>query len=379
MKRSVFIIMLFVGLMVFSITPEQIIDRLTFDALQQGKVRFEVYMPSSSDPVEYKVNILAVNPGDSLCPCDYLISWELPRNGKVSTGFSSYHNGDHFRYRDTRLQEYHYSEDPTPFSTDGGGVQKNAQFAELLPAFLAEKIKEILSDTTYVGNYDEKRAIFEGVRRMNGYDVLEYSYEFDPSTGMPIKSEFTYNPASISEQTVTAYYEWMTLDSQVPVIDEAFLQDRYGEVFDKYRTSNFRVENMRGNAIPSFSYDVVGSGRVVHSRGEADLDTPILLVFLDSKVGSTHATIEEVRNSVSSFPMAIKTVYVFAENNVPDGFNVDTGEFLLNGPQGLIRKCGVTVFPAFLLLNRDGTVAEVFLGTDADLSTNLSQSMMLLQ
>lgn len=369
------------GVAAQAITLDEVRRRLTEAPCQHGTAQFEVLMPSAAEPVQYTVGLTAVNPGDSLAPCDYLIEWTLPRGGRVSTGFSSYHAGDHFRYRDTRLQEYHYADNSVPFSNAGGGVQRNAQFAELLPAFIAAKIDEMAVDTTFNSTYDERTATLSGVRRKNGYDVLEYSYRFDPQTGLPLQSDFEYNPGSISEQTVTVYYTWDKPDTTTPcpVIDEAYLLERYGEVFEKFRTSTFRVENMRGASMPTFSYGAPGSERQQHTRGEADMTSPVIIVFADAAVASTPATINTVRTVAATLPMSVATLYAFADNTAPEEFAPADGEYTVFSPQGLVRKCGITAYPTFMLVGTDGTVADVIVGTDTDLDTRLEQSMMLLQ
>lgn len=380
MRRQGILLAILTTLSVSALTIDDIKQNLAKRPYQTAKVRFEVLMPSAADPVVYDIELQEVNPGDTLAPSFYLIDWSLNRNDKISSGFNSYYEGDHFRYRDTRLQEYHYVEDPMPFSTEGGGVQRNAQFADLLPAFIAEKLEEIVNDTTYHSNFDEKSVTISGIRNINGYDALEYSYKFDENTGLPVQLDFLYNPASISEQSVTAYYTWENIGDTVrPVFNEAFLIDRYGDVFEKFRTSNFRVENLRGSALPTFSFEAPGKDRRTHSRGEADLGSPVLLVFLDAGVASTQEVMDVIRASVADSPFAVTTIYAFADNEKPADLSFTAGEYTANSPQRLIRKCGVTSYPTFVLVKSDGTIADVIVGNNADLTTNLTQSLMLVE
>lgn len=353
--------------------------RLTSSPCHKGKVAYEVWMPSAADPVVYDIEIMEMLPGDTLSPSDYLISWKLPRGGKVSTGFASYHGGDHFRYRNNRLQEYHYSGDPTPFTSAGGGVQRTAQFVDLLPAYLAEKLDEIASDTTYQYEFNARDNTLSGTRRVGGYDALEFTYTFDEKTGMPRQIDFVFNPASISEQTVTAKYTWDDVKGSVcPTIDEAYLIKVYPEEFGKFRTSNFRVENLQGAPIPAFSYDQTSGQRITHSRGEADLSSPVLLVFEDASSNGYGVSLEAVRSAINTVPMQLTTLWAFSDNDVPESFVPQNNEYLLNGPQGFIVKCGVTAYPTFLLVNSDGTVAQVIIGNSNDLETTLGQSLLLL-
>lgn len=366
-------------LVTHAVTLDDIREHLTDAPCQMADVRFEVLMPSSADPVVYFINLLAKNPGDSLSPCDYLIKWTLPRGNRESKGFSSYHAGEHFRSHDTRLQEYHYEQDPIPFTSSGGGVQRNAQFVDLLPAYLTEKLEEIVSDSTYNYKFNENTGVLSGVRSVNGYDVLEFEYTFDKNTGLPLQSEFIYNPASISEQTVTANYDWKKITGNCPDIDEAFLVDNYGEVFEKFRTSNFRVENLLGTDFPSFSYDVAGRGRISHTRGEPDMSGTAILAFLDSNTGNIRETIEALRNAALSSPSEVDILFAFSNNEPPENFESEEKEGLVNGTSGLIRKCGVTAFPTLLVIDSGGNISDVIIGYSPELETNLLQSLMLVQ
>ena len=363
----------------WALTPKEIREKLTSTPYHEGSVTYEVWLPSAADPVKYSIHLTEVLPGDTLSPSDYLIKWELPRGDKMSTGFSSYHGGDHFRYRDTRLQEYHHAESEAPFTSAGGGVQRTAQFTDLLPAYLAEKLTEIQKDSAYQYTFDEKSCTLSGTRRINGYDALEFTYAFDKKTGMPIQTDFVYNPASISEQTVTAKYEWENTDGkEAPVIDENYLISVFPDEFGKFRTSNFRAENMRGAPIPSFSYDDAQGRRTTHTRGEADMAHPAIIVFADGSAAAFPTVLNNVRAALASLPMSANVLYAFAGNKSPEGFVATDGESIVNGAQGLLTKCGVAVYPTFMLVNTDGTVEQVIIGVSDNLDTTLSQSMMLL-
>lgn len=362
-----------------AITLQEIGNRLTVAPCQSAYVKYEVWLPSSNQPVTYSISLLEVNPGDTLSASDYLLEWQLPRGEKVSKGFSSYHAGDHFRYRDTRLQEYHFSGDPIPFSAKGGGVQRTAQFVDLLPAYISEKISEIQHDSTYNYSFDQKNGTLTGVRSMNGYDALDFTYRFDPKSGLPQQIDFVFNPASISEQTVTATYTWNNITEQnCPVIDEAFLISKFPDEFGKFRTSNFRVENLRGNDIPAFSYTTLTGERFSHSRGEADIKLPVVIAFIDPGSASSDSTIESLRRAVASVPMSASVLYAFAQGNTPESFIPAQNESVLNGAPGFIAKCGIAAYPTILLVSTDGIVRDVIIGTSEDFETSLSQTLMLL-
>ncbi|MCH5220070.1 MAG: hypothetical protein J1F20_05815 [Muribaculaceae bacterium] len=349
----------------------------TFDC-KQAHVRYEVLLPSAADPVAYDIELTVVNTPDSYSECAYLIDWKLPRGNKLSQGFSSYCNGDHFRYRDSRLQEYHVVEDSIPFTADGGGVARNSQFADILPPFIAKTIAAMANDSTYTYSFDEPRGVLSGSRTVNGYDALEFTYTFDTATWLPLEIDFVYNPASISEQFVNAKYTWSDVAGDCPSINEEYLMERYGDIFEKYRTSNFKADNLPGTAMPTFSYIVPGAGRMSHSRGENDLAQPVLMSFIDSDVASTPQALAAVESALQAVPFNVTGVYVFRDGNKPDDASLTESLPVVNGEDSLIRKCGITVYPTFLLINTDGTVSSVIQGVSTDLISDLSQSMMLL-
>lgn len=352
---------------------DDITERLRAPRYLEGEVTYEVYLPTSADPVVYTIRLMTHNNPDSLSPSDYLISWELPRNGKVSSGFSSYNDGDHFRFRDTRLQEYHFAEDPLPFTGTGGGVQRNAQFVDLLPAFIAETLDRFDTDSTYVAK--RKGNVVSAVRRVKGYDSAEYQYTFNDSTSLPEQLEIVYNPAAISEQTVTATYRWFNDATPKPAFTEDALMEEFKEAFTRFRQSNFRAENLKGSNLPTFSYNNTDGRRITHTRGESDLSGPLIMAFVDNKVAGTPDFIRGILDVAKNSAVSVEPVFIFNEGVVPDDFSGNSA----NGAPGLIRKCGVANFPTVMLVKSDGTVAEVFIGTSPDLDTNLSQAIYLLK
>lgn len=375
-KVSIAVACAAIALSGYSLSLDRIRQSLGEQRCLTATVGYVVYLPTSSDPVQYEVLLTTNNIADSLSPCDYLIMWTLPRGNKVSTGFNSYSRGDHFRYRDTRLQEYHVAEDAAPFTTSGGGVQRTAQFADILPAFLAEKIADIVSDSTYVYDFDEKTNTLSGTQQMRGYDAFEFTYEFDEASGLPVRSDFVFNPASISEQTVNVTYKWDLSGKNCADITEQYLIDLFPEIFEKYRTSNFRVESLRGASLPTMSFMSGDGQRVNHSRGEADLGSPAVLMFADKRVDGTLRFIDSLREATAQLPMSVKVVYVFAEGAEPDEFIATADEYKAVSPESLIRKCGVTAYPTFIVVGSDGSVADVIVGDAADLADKLAQSLM---
>lgn len=346
-----------------------------------GTAHYEVLMPSAAEPVIYTVDLIAIPAPetDTLAPCQYLIDWTLSGTSRTSTGFATYADGTHFRYRDTKLQEYHYTEDPHPFDGDNGGVQCTAQFTDLLPHFIGQHLRQMASDTTFRSTFVTEHLVLEGVQTIHGYDALEYTYRFDPATLLPSEIDFEYNPASISEQTVSARFEWHTIEC--PGIDETFLRNRYAEIFERFRTSNFSVDNLRGTQLPTYNGYTTDRRRVSYDRGTA-LDAPTIFVFIDPEVADNDATIKAVRTAVSSLPMIVNTVYAFTGNDPESAMHaigtVGANESITLSCRGLARDCGVTAFPTMLLVATDGTIRDSIIGANKELSDIVTQKMILV-
>lgn len=363
-------------------TLDQVIGRLSATPGQTADVSYEVLLPSSANPVTYDIKLsYSIAPGDTLAPSDYLIDWTLPRGQKTSHGFNAYFDGNHFRYRDTKLQEYHWSDDPNPFLTSNGGVQRQAQFADLVPPMMAEQLREMCSDSTYTLEWNETNLTLRGSQRIKGYDAKNFEYRFDPETLMPVSLEIEYNPASISEQTVSATYSWHN-SSKPLAIDEKMLSDRYSDVFERFRTSNFKIENLSGTELPSFSAVTPTRERFSRQRGE-QLSAPTILVFLDPEVASTARTISDVKLAVSSLPKATNTIYIFDKASADDAESLtgspQIGETVLINASSLSRDMGVTTRPTIVTVGTDGIIRDILIGLNKDLTNVVIQKMTLIE
>ncbi|MDE6417963.1 MAG: hypothetical protein K2K49_01995, partial [Duncaniella sp.] len=234
-----------------------IIQTLGSAAPYAADVKFSVSMPQTDTDVVYDIRLASLStPADTLAPCDYLIDWTL---GDTS-GFTSYFGGNLYRFRDSRLAEYHTSWDAAPFeaSRAGGGVQRAAQFAGLLPQFIAGELAAMQDDPRYTIAVGEKRfggaTAIEVSSRMEvgGAVVQEKTYLLDPETSMPLRVVTESNPASITEQTIVTDYTTLADAGALPRSEEALIA-RYPEVFENFRESNFSIENLPGRPLPAFA------------------------------------------------------------------------------------------------------------------------------
>lgn len=364
-----------------------IISRLDSMTDYRGNVSYEVLLPAAENPVTYSVELWsAVAADDSLSRCDYIIDWSLPTPSGESRGFSAYYDGHHYRYRDNRLQEYHMEWDSIPFTMGRGGVQRNAQFVELLPQYLADELRTIVSDTVYDCHFTadtlfngNRVATLEAELNYNGCVSKDILYVFDRGTLMPVFAEIDNNPGAISEQTVTIRFSRQD-EAPLAIGGEEFLIARYPDVFEKYRESNFRAENLPGTVLPTFSMPTTTGERYTHHRGDA-FRSPTVIALMDPAVASTADVVAALRRTAAKSPVAVDVIYAFVTNNsdrieeiVPE---IQPGEHLLMNARSLARDCGVTVFPAVIIAGTDGQVKDVVLGFNKGLSDIVIQKVVI--
>lgn len=360
---------------------QDIASRIEANRCVKGSLRYEVMMPQSADPVPYVISFeQQTADNDTLSPCDYLIDWTLQVNDRTSRGFTAYFDGEHYRYRDLKLQEYHAEADPLPFSKDIA-VQRRAQFVDMLPISIAYKLREIAADSSYryeVRDRGETVSV-SGLRRIRGYDAQEFEYIFDTRTWLPVSFDFDFNPASISEQIVTGTFENLTASGCSPLNEERLIS-LYPDIFDRYRTSSFKVENMIGNSLPAFSLPRLNGGRHEYAKGES-LRIPTVIALIDPAVANTEGIISAVRSALSSIPFEAAALYVFASGNLSDasdaaGTPLPSEKVLLSG-SSLARDLGVSAYPTFFFCDADGIVRDILIGVNNTLADDVLQKTVL--
>lgn len=374
-----------------------LVSSLTSIPEYQADATFEVLLPQAAEPVVYDVVLQSRLPErpDSLSPCDYLIRWSARTSAEPLEGFSAYFSGDHYRYRNARLQEYHAASNPLSFQPAGpgsqftGGVHTSAQFADMLPQMIGNKIERILSDPSYIYSFHpdtivsgRKAVVLDGVKRGDGYDLAQFTYVFDSETLLPVKSEFENSPGSISEQIVTVTYS--PASSAAPVeISEAGLMSQWPEVFEKYRESTFKSENLAGALLPKFACRMLDSTeRYTHNLNEP-FSSPVVIVVIDPEVATARQTIDDFRDALDMSPMDVEVVWAFKSNREDDIRNllgkVRPGETALVSAGSLIRECGVTMFPTTLIVDRSSKVRNVVPGFNKDTPLDVLQKVMLIK
>lgn len=372
---------------------EQFTDRLDAIDPYTSSARFEVLLPQAQDPVTYSLTLQSSPaPADTLAPCSYLISWATESHGSEIKGFSAYFDGDVYRFRNNKLQEYHYAQNPEPFTSSRsgvrGGVQQSAQFSEYLPQFIAQRLRDMAADSSYryafhpdtlVGG--KHCVVVDGHKETMGYVSSEFQYVFDRSTAMPVSISLVNSPGSISEQLVDVTYSAATAD---PVaLTEQALIEMWPEEFELYRQDSFRTENLAGKPMPSYSCPYLnGQGRAEHIAGQP-MQRPAIITVIDPQVASAAQTIADVRLAADALPQAVDIVWAFTDNHADEAAalvgDLLPGETALISARSLVRNCGIALFPTIILVNSDATVADALPGYNNQLSEIVIQKAALLR
>lgn len=369
------------------------IDSLTAHRCVEARLNFSVTMPQLSDDVVYDISMTQTpaSGNAAILPYDYLINWKLTGRETPITGFSAYFNGHHYRYANERLQEYHTQWDSIPFiSINGnGGVQRQAQFANLLPAAIGTELNRMAADNRYTMTVHPDtlvsgihRTVINSVMNINGTVAMEGEYILSRENLLPVRVVLENNPGALSEQTVTVAYSNISTIPQCPVITEQTLIDRYPDVFEKFRESNFRIENLPGTRLPGFALPTSTGER--YSRHTSDkFRAPTILALMDATTGFAPDLVKDVRNAAASLPYSADVIWAFVNNDI-DAIeavvpSILPGEHLLTSARSLARDCGAASLPVLIFLNSDGTVADVALGYNNELSEIVIQKMALIQ
>lgn len=354
-----------------------------------SEAHYSVSLPQRDNDVTYNIMLATSrDESDTLAPCDYLIDWTLDTPSGPAHGFSVYFDGHHYRCSGQRLQEYHYTWDSIPFipTSRSEGVQRMAQFTELLPPFIADRIEEMEADSLYtvtlggVRLFDGKQALpLRAVMTMRGQTVQELEYLFDATTLMPLRISKESNPGSITEQTVLATFTPVDNPAPIPLSEDALIT-RYPDEFTRMRESNFAIENLPGSLLPTFALPTSAGSRFTHHRGEK-FDRPVILAIFDPATGLNSDLIALLREGIASLDRDVEMIYAFTGSDIEAAERAAgtllPGETLLLNARGLARDCGAASLPVTVIAASDSKVKKVILGMNQNIPGIVLQTIAL--
>ena len=356
----------------------------------EADASFSVSLPQSESDVVYNVKLSSAPAvGDKLSPCGYVTEWTLDTPSGPVKGFSAYFDGHHYRYRNERLQEYHTEWDSIPFMPRGNsaGVQASAQFTDLYPAFIAQELTAMDKDSLYTVSvnpnamFDGRKAIeIKSVMKVSDVTAMEKRFFFDASSMLPLRIDTESNPGQITEQSMLVTYRYPA-EMHCPELSETALTESYPEVFEKYRENNFRIENLAGTQLPTFSLPTTTGERYTYHRGDS-FASPTVIALLDPTAGFNVELVSVVRDAVDRLPSQTDVIWVFNSTNI-DAIEgvvsaIRPGEHLLMNGKSLARDCGAASLPVVIMSDSKGKVKNVVLGFNNELGNVVLQTMALV-
>lgn len=347
-----------------------------------------VSMPQLSEDVIYNITLHQL-PGeqtDTLAPVSYVIDWHRDKSENAAEGFSAYFPGNHYRLQGDRLLEYHYAANPIPFGKEKGrgGVQQSAQFANMLPAFLAEDLKRMAADDRYYMHVatdttvnGKKATVLRMIMTVQGETANEGEYVFDPATSLPRRIILENNPGSISEQTVSVVFAddgtLSTTPPEAPLTEEQLI-NRYPDDFATKRLSSYRLDNLPGRRLPAFEAPTLNGERYTFDR-ETRLSGPMLIVIAEGGAVFTKEMISQIRQGLAQITFPVKVIWAFADRNqetIAEAIGKEgADETVILGAKGLIRECGVTDYPSIICVDSKGIVTKATSGYNNHLSSDV--------
>lgn len=358
----------------------------------KAKVKVLVTLPmAANDEVEYTVRLASVeNEADTILGASYLIDWTLPVPSGESHGFSSYFDGNFYRFRDGggRLQEYHFENDSEPFLTSTP-VQTTTQFYESLPVALGNELLEIIADSTYSVRFypdtvfrGNQVSIVRARREINGVEAANNLYVFDKGRNTPILIEKEMSPGTISEQTVTYTYvnPKDRKTGRVPLTEKELIE-LYPEPFTLFREGSYALSSLVSKELPPFSLETLDGKRFIYNR-TGDLTSPTILAFLDENVGSTSEVIDDVRDAIDDLPSNVDVLWIFLSNRHDEIEHAVErtvpGETTLISGRNIVKDFGVTEIPSMIFVGRDGIIRNVLIGYNQNLNEFVINIMGLI-
>lgn len=398
MKGIIKLLMVLAAIIPLSLRAQglaDIVSRLSEAECYRADATFNVSVPQTDTDVAYTLSLVSSSaPADRLSPASYLIEWTLPTESGTSEGFTAYFDGNLYRYRDSRLMEYHMSWDSIPFLGVGRAqpIQISAQFAQLLPQFMARELEEMQADSRYTVSVEPGRK-FDGhdaiavkaIMKIDSETVQEKTFMLDASTFMPLRTIIEANPGSITEQTIIVDYTAAPNGESTPCpqLSEEILMEKYPEIFEKYRISNFRIENLAGSRLPQFTLPRLDGQRFAHHTADP-FGKPTVLAIIDPASGGEFnpRLIEALRQARLAASVDTDLILAFATTN-PDqaealaGDN-EQGETHLLNARSLARDCGAASLPVVIIVDSEANVKNVVLGFNNNMAELVIQSIELI-
>lgn len=351
------------------------VDALAKMPCYRAQVTYSVTLPQAQDDIVYTVD-LAQDPEDA---DGYLIEWSVMSPSGPVSGFTSWFNGDFYNFRNHRLQELHRQWDPETVSGPRA-AQNSAQFASLLPTRIAAWLGEERPVAQSSVAAENGRITYNETWETQGEVGSTITWVFDAESMRPLLFMADYNPGSVAGQQVTAEYSYA--DTLVPLqapLSETFLHTRFPDAFDKYRESQFAIENMRGLPLPAFSLPRLDGGRLARQASDS-FRAPTAVVLFDPESTLAPELISTLRAAIDRLPVNGEILWAAVAKNPESTVGLLSplrdGETAITGAAPLAADCGVAALPVVLVCGPDGRISNLVIGLNQTLQTDVMQMMI---
>lgn len=353
-------------------------DRLSRINEFRATADHEILLPTADEPMTYSLDLLADTvSADTLAPVNYLITWRLDRKADIPDGFAAYFSGNLYQFRDQRLREHHFSDNPQTFIPCGDprhGIQNHMQFVNLLPQYISRTFRDMAADSTYkyiitdtvIG--DSHVLAVNIIRSYKGEKAATYTYAFDSTSLLPIRSETVSNPGTGNEQAVTTTYSLIdgrraSSKRHIPT-DEKSLAELFPDIFSNFRESSLTPAGMKGRLFPPFSLPTTTGERYTLDKGR-EFARPTVIVLLDAESPETPGIIATLRQAACNTG-GTDIIMAFVNNNTDLIENaagpIRIGEHMLISAHGLARTCGATELPVIFYCNSTTKITDISQG-----------------
>jgi len=346
---------------------DSIINALAAMPDYAATVEYAVTLPQADDDVIYTVSLRQPASPDS-----YLIDWSVMSPSGPVEGFTAWFDGHFYTFRNRRLREHHEDWDASAPS-GAKAIQNSAQFASLLPSRIAMQLREISAGEYSLNIHTHGgEVIIRAARQIADEPDAELTWTLDSATCSPREFLADYNPGTISGQQVRAVYK--SAERIDTALSEEYLRRRYPDAFGRYRESQFAIENMRGEPLPSFSLPTSNGGRLSR-RADDPFDFPMVVALFDPENPLADDMIAEIRGAVAQLPQAAGIIWAGTNKN-PDAAidllgTLSPEETIVTAAGSLAMDCGAAVLPVIMVCDVNGRISDLTVGMNKTLRTDV--------
>lgn len=332
-------------------------------------VKNRVYDNNGDTAVELALKIRSeAAPADTLLPYRYIIEYSGTGPNNISlAGFLAYFDGNFYNFNGNEWREYHFDKNPESFAPAGyvnEGVQTKNSFAELVPLYVTQKIRQSRRSPSSDVKDGDGKVVVSTYNEQSGTTLSESTFTLT-SDSLPLTCDIIRFPGMEEYETKNCA-EWTYVSDAFPAdvtFTDASIREYMASEIAKFAPVSF--DRLKGRALPSFSAKMSPSGRMQYQTGTGFSAPTVIAIFEDASPESRAA----LECLTAGLPEGTDLMAVFRSNRA-DEIGELTAEFglksFLFSANRFVEELELTAFPALIFVNTDGSVADVLLPTNND-------------